>query len=181
MTEHTHSPHSPISANALKTAGQKHLPELSRIRRHFHENPELGFEEFQTSAHIADLMECLGLEVRRNVAETGVVALLRGQAVQQRPAEARDQARVAGESPVGVVAAVAAGPRHHPDDARVGDQVAVEAVNARDGQLEGDLPIAEFVDVLHAGGYRGNLTIECTFDDFEPELTDALAFLRRLD
>ncbi len=45
----------------------------------------------------------------------------------------------------------------------------------------GDWPIAEFVDVLHAGGYRGNLTIECTFDDFEPELTDALAFLRRLD
>ena len=78
MTEHTHSPHSPISANALKTAGQKHLPELSRIRRHFHENPELGFEEFRTSAHIADLMEGLGLEVRRNVAQTGVVALLRG-------------------------------------------------------------------------------------------------------
>ena len=78
MTEHTHSPHSPISANALKTAGQKHLPELSRIRRHFHENPELGFEEFRTSAHIADLMEGLGLEVRRSVAQTGVVALLRG-------------------------------------------------------------------------------------------------------
>ena len=78
MTEHTHSPHSPISANALKTAGQKNLPELSRIRRHFHENPELGFEEFRTSAHIADLMEGLGLEVRRNVAQTGVVALLRG-------------------------------------------------------------------------------------------------------
>ena len=78
MTEHTHSPHSPISANALKTAGQKNLPELSRIRRHFHENPELGFEEFRTSAHIADLMEGLGLEVRRSVAQTGVVALLRG-------------------------------------------------------------------------------------------------------
>ena len=78
MTEHTHSPHLPISANALKTAGQKNLPELSRIRRHFHENPELGFEEFRTSAHIADLMEGLGLEVRRNVAQTGVVALLRG-------------------------------------------------------------------------------------------------------
>ena len=78
MTEHTHSPHSPISANALKTTGQKNLPELIRIRRHFHENPELGFEEFQTSAHIADLMEGLGLEVRRSVAQTGVVALLRG-------------------------------------------------------------------------------------------------------
>ena len=78
MMEHTHSPHSPISVNALKAGGQKNLPELIRIRRHFHENPELGFEEFQTSTHIADLMESLGLEVRRSVAKTGVVALLRG-------------------------------------------------------------------------------------------------------
>ena len=78
MMEHTHSPHSPISVNALKTSGQKNLTELIRIRRHFHENPELGFEEVQTSAHIADILEGLGLEVRRNVAKTGVVALLKG-------------------------------------------------------------------------------------------------------
>lgn len=78
MMEHTHSPHSPISANALKTAGQKNLTELIGIRRHFHENPELGFEEFQTSAHVADILESLGLEVQRNVAKTGVVALLKG-------------------------------------------------------------------------------------------------------
>ena len=56
MTERTQSPHSPISANVLKTGGQKNLTELIRIRRHFHENPELGFEEFQTSAHIADIL-----------------------------------------------------------------------------------------------------------------------------
>ncbi len=78
MTERTQSPHSPISANVLKTGGQKNLTELIRIRRHFHENPELGFEEFQTSAHIADILESLGLEVQRNVAKTGVVALLKG-------------------------------------------------------------------------------------------------------
>ena len=78
MTERTQSSHSPISANVLKTGGQKNLTELIRIRRHFHENPELGFEEFQTSAHIADILESLGLEVQRNVAKTGVVALLKG-------------------------------------------------------------------------------------------------------
>ena len=78
MTEHTPSPRSPISANALKTDGRKNLTELIRIRRHFHENPELGFEEVRTSARIADILEGLGLEVRRNVAKTGVVALLKG-------------------------------------------------------------------------------------------------------
>jgi amidohydrolase len=78
MTEENNAHHPLPTPEILKAAGQKNLPELSRIRRHFHENPELGFEEVQTSAHIADLMEGLGLEVRRSVAKTGVVALLRG-------------------------------------------------------------------------------------------------------
>ena len=78
MTEENKAHHPLPTPEILKAAGQKNLPELIRLRRHFHENPELGFGEFRTSAHIADLMEGLGLEVRRSVAQTGVVALLRG-------------------------------------------------------------------------------------------------------
>lgn len=52
--------------------------ELIELRRDFHKHPELGFEEFRTSQIIADYLEELGLEVQRNVAKTGVVALLRG-------------------------------------------------------------------------------------------------------
>ena len=78
MTEENNAHHPLPTPEILKAAGQKNFPELVRLRRHFHENPELGFGEFRTSAHIADLMEGLGLEVRRNVAQTGVVALLRG-------------------------------------------------------------------------------------------------------
>lgn len=63
---------------SLQVAGRKNLAELIRIRRHFHENPELGFEEINTGARIADIMEGLGLEVQRNVAKTGVVALMKG-------------------------------------------------------------------------------------------------------
>ena len=78
MTEENKAHHPLPTPEILKAAGQKNFPELVRLRRHFHENPELGFGEFRTSAHIADLMEGLGLEVRRSVAQTGVVALLRG-------------------------------------------------------------------------------------------------------
>ena len=78
MTEDNSVQHPSPSSERLKTDGQKNLTELVRIRRHFHENPELGFEEFQTSAHIAGILESLGLEVQRNVAKTGVVALLKG-------------------------------------------------------------------------------------------------------
>lgn len=52
--------------------------ELIHLRRDFHQHPELGFEEFRTSGIVADYLEELGLEVQRNVAKTGVVALLKG-------------------------------------------------------------------------------------------------------
>ncbi len=41
-------------------------------------NPELGFEEVETSRTIADQLEKVGIEVKRNVAKTGVVGLIKG-------------------------------------------------------------------------------------------------------
>ncbi|MBD8070805.1 M20 metallopeptidase family protein [Bacillus sp. PS06] len=52
--------------------------ELVEIRRDFHQHPELGFEEERTSSIVADYLEGLGLEVKRNVGKTGVIGLLRG-------------------------------------------------------------------------------------------------------
>ncbi|MED2973850.1 M20 family metallopeptidase [Fictibacillus sp. B-59209] len=53
-------------------------PEMVKIRRHLHENPELSFEEVETPKYIAAYHEALGHEVRRNVGGRGVVAVLRG-------------------------------------------------------------------------------------------------------
>jgi amidohydrolase len=47
-------------------------------RRDFHEHPELGNREFRTSKIIVAHLKSLGLEVKENVAKTGVVALLKG-------------------------------------------------------------------------------------------------------
>ena len=47
-------------------------------RRDIHEHPELGNRERRTSRLVAEHLERLGLEVRRKVAGTGVVAVLRG-------------------------------------------------------------------------------------------------------
>lgn len=52
--------------------------ELIRLRRDFHKHPELGFEEYRTSKIIANYLEEVGLEVRRGIAKTGVIGLLRG-------------------------------------------------------------------------------------------------------
>ena len=47
-------------------------------RRDFHQNPELGNREFRTSKVVAEHLQKLGLEVKTNVAHTGVVGVLRG-------------------------------------------------------------------------------------------------------
>ncbi len=48
------------------------------LRRHFHQYPELGFQEKQTAQRVAEELTRLGLEVHTGIAETGVVAVLEG-------------------------------------------------------------------------------------------------------
>jgi len=50
--------------------------ELTDIRRDFHRNPEVAWEEVRTGGIAADYCEKLGLNVKRNCAKTGVVAVL---------------------------------------------------------------------------------------------------------
>jgi amidohydrolase len=47
-------------------------------RRYFHENPELSNREFETGKKIAKYLKELGLEVKTDVAHTGVVGILKG-------------------------------------------------------------------------------------------------------
>lgn len=47
-------------------------------RRDIHQNPELSNREFRTSALVAEHLEALGMEVRTEIAHTGVVGFLRG-------------------------------------------------------------------------------------------------------
>ncbi len=49
--------------------------ELSRVRRHFHQNPEPGFAERDTANYICEYLDALGVKYER-VGQTGVVATL---------------------------------------------------------------------------------------------------------
>lgn len=51
---------------------------LRAMRRDFHRNPELGFNEFRTAGVVARELNALGLEVSTGIGKTGVVALLEG-------------------------------------------------------------------------------------------------------
>ncbi len=55
------------------------LPGLIADRRYLHENPELGCEEFVTSAFVIDRLRSLGVEdIRTEINVTGVTGLIRG-------------------------------------------------------------------------------------------------------
>ncbi len=75
---------------AQAPAGSPLSPDIDRLakevesrmiewRRDFHQNPELSNREFRTSKIVAEHLQKLGLEVKTNVARTGVVGILRGQ------------------------------------------------------------------------------------------------------
>ena len=70
------------AASALMPQAQDGISEVMPCvvewRRDIHAHPELGNREFRTAALVARHLESLGMEVRREVAHTGVVGVLRG-------------------------------------------------------------------------------------------------------
>ncbi|MCM3733577.1 M20 family metallopeptidase [Fictibacillus nanhaiensis] len=51
---------------------------IVEYRRHLHQYPELSFSEYKTAEFVANILEENNIEVLRNVAETGVVGLIKG-------------------------------------------------------------------------------------------------------
>jgi amidohydrolase len=66
------------TATRIKDEAERVFPEVVALRRDFHAHPELSFKELRTSETIASTLKDLGLEVRADIATTGVVGLLRG-------------------------------------------------------------------------------------------------------
>lgn len=70
----------PVSENdPIKNAIRTVLPDITALRHHLHQNPELSEQEKKTSAYVAEHLRALGLdEVQTDVGGHGVVAELRG-------------------------------------------------------------------------------------------------------
>ena len=65
--------------NEIKALAADVFPEVVRLRRTIHRNPELAFEEVETARLVKETLEPLGLDVQTGVAKTGVVATLKGE------------------------------------------------------------------------------------------------------
>ncbi|MFZ3321259.1 MAG: amidohydrolase [Usitatibacter sp.] len=64
--------------SAIASAADRLEPKVVAWRRDIHQNPELGNREVRTARLVADHLRSLGIEVRENVAYTGVVGVLKG-------------------------------------------------------------------------------------------------------
>jgi amidohydrolase len=72
-----HSASDALEAEVRNRAAQVE-PKLIAWRRDIHQHPELGDQEIRTSKMVAQHLRGLGLEVRTDVARTGVVGILKG-------------------------------------------------------------------------------------------------------
>jgi amidohydrolase len=66
-------------ADSIQTKITEMKEWLVEVRRTIHMNPELGFEEIETSKLVAGWLEKFGLQIQRGLAKTGVVGLLQGE------------------------------------------------------------------------------------------------------
>jgi len=62
----------------IKEVAAKYSGDTISFRRHLHSNPELSFEEYNTSKFVAEKLRAFGVETTEGVAGTGVVGLIKG-------------------------------------------------------------------------------------------------------
>lgn len=63
---------------ALRDNVHKYIHKAIALRREIHANPEIAYEESDTQELVLRELESLGYEIQRDVAKTGVIALLKG-------------------------------------------------------------------------------------------------------
>ncbi|WP_207432854.1 M20 metallopeptidase family protein [Sabulibacter ruber] len=63
--------------NHIQQLARKYAADTISTRHHLHQNPELSFQEFETSAYVFRKLQEYGLEPER-LTQTGVVALVKG-------------------------------------------------------------------------------------------------------
>lgn len=62
----------------IKKLADDYSEDTISTRHHLHANPELSFEEYATSAYVAEKLQSYGIETQTGIADTGIVGLIKG-------------------------------------------------------------------------------------------------------
>lgn len=65
-------------AERIKELVKENIGEIRDIRRHIHANPELSFEEYETSKFVVQKLKSYNIIVKTGYCDTGLVALIKG-------------------------------------------------------------------------------------------------------
>ncbi len=68
-----------VVVELIKEKALAYKEEVIAIRRHIHQNPELSFEEFNTSKFVCSKLDEYGIEYKSGIVKTGIVGLIKGQ------------------------------------------------------------------------------------------------------
>ena len=68
----------------IKELSEDYLKEVIEIRRHIHKYPELSFQEKETSAYIKSVLRKWQIPFQENIADTGIVVILKGKNPEKR-------------------------------------------------------------------------------------------------
>lgn len=71
--------------NKIQKLARKYANEVIKDRRRLHANPELSFQEYNTSKFVAERLRAFGLKPQEGIAKTGVVAVIEGQGSDKIP------------------------------------------------------------------------------------------------
>jgi len=67
-----------IQKEKIKSLSEKHLSEVISIRRQIHANPELSFEEYNTSEFVTSKLREYGVAFENKIVKTGIIATIEG-------------------------------------------------------------------------------------------------------
>lgn len=67
-----------VDSSLIKSLSQKYFSKVLEVRRHLHQNPELSFQEFETSAYLQKQLSEAGIEFTTGYVKTGIIALVKG-------------------------------------------------------------------------------------------------------
>lgn len=62
----------------IQQLAKKYYPDIINIRRHIHQNPELSFQEFNTSKYICSKLDEYGIPYKAGYVKTGIVGTIKG-------------------------------------------------------------------------------------------------------
>lgn len=67
-----------MTTERIRKLSNDYYDKIVNIRHEIHEHPELGYEEHQTAQLIIEVLTSLDIEIKTNIAKTGVVGLIKG-------------------------------------------------------------------------------------------------------